>query len=521
MQRNANSSLPPAKPSNAKTESPFPVNLPPHKPQRSRISRVRTTGGSATALVFLAAGCAIGPDYKRPAEPTPAKFRGATMETTNSLADLPWWGLFRDPELQPLISDSLTNNFDLQRAIARVEQARNQAIVSRAPLFPAVGYQGTIARGENSSLGSPVPNGGLTQTTPMMALQASWEVDLWGRLRRLNQAGQAQYLATEQARRGVMLTVVSDVAVTYYQLLELDEEVSIQKNATNAFTETLRIFQDRLDNGVASRLETDRAEAALATAAAAVPDLERRTVQTENALNLLLGRPPGPVKRGLPLSQQFSPPEIPAGLPSTLLQRRPDILQAEQELVAANAIIGARLADFFPKIGLTTMFGGVNNEVNGFLSRPALMWSAAASASGPIFNAGAINARYQGAKAQFDEVKAVYGQTVVNSFKEVSDALVARQKFGEMRVQLERAVTALTSSVKISTERYINGKSSYFEVLQAQQELYPQQRALAQARFGEYVALIQLYRVLGGGWNLTDAQWLVPADDASSSATKP
>src|SRR5215472_7807023 len=252
---------------------------------------------SLLALVLIG-GCAVGPNYKKPAVDTPPNFRFAPTQNTNSLGDLPWWEVFKDPYLQDLVRAALTNNYDLKQAVARVEQTRQQAVVARAPLFPSINYGGDVGRGRNALFNSVAPLGnGATTTSYEVNMNAFWEIDFWGRIRRLSEAARAQYLASDEARRGVMISLISDVATAYFQLLDLDREIAIEREATNAYTETLRIFNDRRLNGVASKLETDRAAAALANAAAIIPQLELQVANTENQINILLGRPPGPLQR--------------------------------------------------------------------------------------------------------------------------------------------------------------------------------------------------------------------------------
>jgi len=455
------------------------------------------------ALV-LVGGCAVGPNYKRPGLDTPESYRFATGQTTNSFGDLPWWKVFQDPALQDLLRTAITNNYDLKQLVARVEQARQQVTVARAPLFPQIGYGGDVGRGKNALFNSPIANNGATASSALLDVNAFWEIDFWGRIRRLTEAARAQYLATDEARRGVMITLVSDVATAYFSLLDLDQELQIQRAATNAYAGSYRIFNDRRINGVASRLETDRAAASLANAAAVIPQLELQIATTENQINVLLGRNPGPVVRGSLADEPPFPAEIPAGLPGTLLQRRPDVLASEQSLRAANALIGANFANFFPRIGLTTFFGKVSPELSAFSSGSATAWNVGASITGPLFQGGQLRAQYRASKSAFDEAKAAYEQTVINAFQEVSNVLISRQKFAEALVYDAEAVASLTSSVEVATERYLNGKSSYYEVLQAQQELYPTQRAQVQTQVSELVAVVQLYRALGGGWQTED-----------------
>jgi multidrug efflux system outer membrane protein len=449
--------------------------------------------------VFLA-GCAVGPNYKRPAVDAPGNYRFAASPSTKSIGDLPWWEVFKDPILLDLIAMAVTNNYDLRQAVARVEEARNFAVAARAPLFPQIGYGGNVGRGRNAAFNSPAPLNGATDGSAAASLNAFWEVDLWGRIRRLSEAARAEYLATDEARRGITTALVSDVAAAYFQLLQFDQELAIQRAATNAYASSLRLFEDRLVNGVASKLETDRAAAALANAASVIPRLELSNATTENQLNILLGRNPGPIARNSLTNQVLVTPDIPAGLPSELLRRRPDVLAREQLLVAANANVGASLANFFPQIGLTTFVGKVSPELSAFTAGSANMWNVGASVAGPLFQGGQLRAQYRASKARFDEAKAAYEQGVLAALQEVSDALITREKLGEARVYNEQAAVALTSSVELATQRYVGGRSSYYEVLQAQQELYPTQRAEVQAQIGELVAVVQLYKALGGGW---------------------
>ncbi len=459
-------------------------------------------------MLFLLAiaGCAMGPDYRRPEKPLPEAFRGSSAPATNSIADLPWWKLFRDPVLIDLVGVAMTNNYDLRRIVAQVEQARQQITVARSPLFPQLGYQGVLGRGQNAVAGVPSPSSQQTLTTPMALGNLSWELDVWGQIRRMTEAARAQYLATQEGQRNLRLMITCEVASAYLELLTLDAQLAILRNATNAYADTLKIFEDRLAGGVASRLETDRAGAALSKAAASVPEWERRIVAAENAINLLLGRPPGYIPRGtLSVGEQIAAgPEVPAGLTSDLLRRRPDIAIAEQDLIAANAMVGANKAQFFPTISLTAAFGQGSTALDAFTAGSSRVWSAAAGITGPIFQAGRIRAQYRAAKAAFEGAVAQYDQSILTALREVSNALTARQKYIEVRRHEEKAVVALESAVTISTERYLTGKASYFEVLEAQQQLYPTQSELAQARFAEANAVVDLYRALGGGWSLTN-----------------
>ena len=456
------------------------------------------------ALVVLA-GCAVGPNYQRPAVNAPAQFRFAEGADTNSLADLPWWQVFEDPTLQDLIRTALTNNYDLKQAVARVEQARFQSVAAQGAFFPQIGYGGDAGRGRNALYNSPAGLNGETKGSALVNLSAVWEIDFWGRIRRSSEAARAQYLATDEARRSLTISLMSEVAITYFQLLDLDQELAIQRAATNAYVGSYNIFNDRLNNGVASKLETDRAAAALASAAAQIPQLEIQIATTENQLNVLLGRAPGSISRASLAEQSLAAPEITAGQPSELLRRRPDVLAAEQSLIAANANVGVNIANFFPQIGLTTILGSSSTELSKFTAGSGNLWNVGGTVSGPLFQGGQLRAQYRAAKAKFDEASAAYQQSVLTAFREVSDTLITRQKLAEEYVFDGQAVTALVSSVDLATQRYLNGKSSYFEVLQAQQELYPAQRAQVQIRAGELISVVQLYKALGGGWSVMDA----------------
>lgn len=457
----------------------------------------------------LFSGCAVGPNYKRPAVSSPSNFRSAPSEvTTNSLADLPWWDIYRDETLKALIHIALTNNYDVRIAATRVEQARELSAQARAQFLPSINYQGSVSRGRNEFLGSPAPNNGNTGDAALAVANAAWEVDLWGRIRRLNESARAQYLATEEARRGVMLSLLSSVASSYFQLLQLDLQLQIAQRTADSFDNSLKMFNQRLQGGVASRLDTSRAAGALATTLAQVPQLEQQITMTENQINVLLGRNPGPVPRNVTMLQQYTPPEIPTGLPSMLLERRPDVRAAEQQLVAANANVGVALANFFPRIGLTSFLGKVSPELSAFTAGTANAWSAAATATGPIFQGGALRSQYRQARAAREQAELQYKQTILVAFQDVADALISLQKLAVARSQLEQAVTAYQESVTLSTQRYLAGTASYFEVLEAQQLLYPAETSLAQVEFNQLLAVVQLYQALGGGWNLDNPQFV-------------
>jgi multidrug efflux system outer membrane protein len=466
--------------------------------------------------VFLLAGCAIGPNYKRPVVEAPGAFRDQAAGNEHSFADIAWWDVYRDDQLKALIRAALVDGYDARIAVARVEESRAIAAQIHGQLFPAIGYEGNADRGRNATLGSPNPEGAGSVTDGFDGyLGAAWELDLWGRVRRLNEQARSQYLASEEARRGVMLSLVSQVATGYFELLELDEELAIAHRETDSFGDSLKLFNQRLAGGIVSKLETSSAEAAMATSAARVPELEQEIAIKENQISVLVGRNPGPIIRGARLADQPAPPEVPAGLPSQLLERRPDIREAEETVRAANAGVGVTLGGFLPHIGLSALLGAVSPQLDDITSRKAGLWSVGAQATGPLFQGGGLRGQYREAKEVWIEAKLGYQQTALNAFAEVADALISRQKLAEIRGQLERAVRAYQDAVKISMQRYAVGNASYYEVLQAQQQLFPAEVALAQTRRDEFSAIIQLYQALGGGWNLSDPAWLGPKDSGN------
>lgn len=349
-------------------------------------------------LLTVLFGCAVGPNYKRPQTNPPQSFRGGAETVTNSFGDLPWWSVFRDDALQELIRTSLTNNYDLRIAVTRVEQARAIAQESQAAFFPQVTYEAQAERGKNSANGFPTASG---KTAGIYALtaNASWEIDLWGRIRRLNESARAQYLASREAQRDVRISIISQTAQAYFQLLALDADLRIAQEATNAFAGSVKIFSERLQHGVASRLETSAAEAALATAAAQIPDLERQIAQQEDLINVLIGKYTGPVPRNDSSLEKLLAPDVPAGLPSALLERRPDVREAEQQLRAANAQVGVAIANYFPQLSLTGLFGRVSPELSAITGGAANAWSWGANLTGPIFEGGAYAAQLHQAKA--------------------------------------------------------------------------------------------------------------------------
>jgi len=441
------------------------------------------------------AGCAVGPNYKRPSVPVPPRFYGDERAAeARSITDAAWWNVFDDAILKDLVDEALRNGFDARLAAARVEEARARFGIARADLFPSVVYEGGWQRGRADQLINP---SGKVVTRWSADVSVSWELDLWGRIRRLNESARAEYLATEEARRGVLLSLVSDVAIAYLDLRELDGELEIAKRTTSAFQDTYDLFNRRLEGGAASALETSRAEASLGQVAAEIPEIERAIVARENQINFLLGRNPQPIPREGPL--MALPPDVPPGLPSALLERRPDVRQAEELLIAANARVGVAKADFFPRLSLTGLFGNVSAELGDLFSQ-GKTWSVGTSLLGPLFQGGRIKRNYQAVQAQWRQARIQYEAAAVNAFSDVSTALVDRAKLVETERQRARTVGAYQEAVRLANVRYASGLSAYFEVLEAQQQLFPAEISLVQTRRDQLVAVVRLYRALGGGW---------------------
>lgn len=441
-------------------------------------------------------GCTVGPNYKRPPLVVPDRFYGAesAVAEARSLADRPWWELFQDPVLTALVDEALRNGYDARLAVSRVEEARALYGVARSDLFPSLGYEGDFERERLDQVQAPAQP---TQTKWTAKVGFQWELDLWGRIRRQTEAARALYLATEEGRRGVLLSLVSDVATVYFELRQLDAELDIARRTTAAFQDTYDLFNRRLQGGAASALETARAEASLGEVAAQIPEIERAIVTKENELNFLLGRNPQPIARAG--AEGPTPPEVPAGLPSMLLERRPDVRQAEELLIASNAGIGIAKASFFPALSLTGFFGNVSPELDHLFSK-GYTWDTSATLLGPLFSAGRVRKNYQAAKARFEQAKVQYEASVTRSLSEVSGALVDRAKLVETEKQRSRTVNAYQEAVRLANLRYTSGLSAYFEVLDAQQQLFPAEISLAQTHRDQLVAVVNLYKALGGGW---------------------
>jgi multidrug efflux system outer membrane protein len=455
---------------------------------------------------LLVSACAVGPNYKRPTVPVPGQFRDTGPEqpaSPESLADVKWFDLFQDDVLKQLVNTALDQNFDLRVAAARVLQARAQLGVSRSDQYPTIDVAGDFVASRTSTVGSIIfiPRGtNLDVSYTQAGFRLGWELDVWGRLRRLTEAASAEYLASEEARRGVITTLVSDVTSRYFVVRQLDLELEIGLKTRGAAEDGLRLTRLRHDQGVATGLDVRQAEQLLYTATARIASTEREIALNENALSLLLGKGPGEIPRGKALEDFKAPPQVPPGLPSALLERRPDIRQAEHTLIAANARIGAARAQYFPQISLTGLLGGQSRALSELFIGPARHWNFTSSVTMPIFNAGRIRSSVRFTEAQQQEALASYERTIQSAFREVSDALIGYRKFAEQRGQQELLVQALRETEHLSTLRYRGGLESYLQVLDAQRNLFQGELETASLRQAELAAIVQLYRALGGGW---------------------
>jgi len=441
-------------------------------------------------------GCApVGPNYTRPPVATPPTFRFAESQQAASFADLPWWQVFEDPVLQALIREAIANNLDLRAAAARVERFRAEARIAKSFLYPQVDGTATSNVQQNSGT-----DDGDFQGNAVYGFQLSWEIDLFGRIRREREAAVARLLASEQGRRGVLVTLVADVASTYFLLRQLDAQLDIARRTLTNADESVTFFQNRVNGGVSNQLELDRITAFRATAAAAIPDIERQIAQAEDSISLLIGQPPAPVQRELIPTLPPPPPLIPPGVPASLLERRPDVVEAEELLVAANANVGAAKALFFPAISLTSFAGGISGDLATLLGGSGAVWAAAPTLLQPIFTAGRLRGNLDAARASYDEAVAEYQKAALSAYREVADALVTIQKLAQVSTQQEMGVAALQEASDLARTRYNTGLANYLEILTADQDLFEQQLLLAETDGAELRARAELYRALGGGW---------------------
>lgn len=451
-----------------------------------------------TVLLVLLAGCKFGPNYKRPKVDAPSVYRAdAQAGQGASIAEEKWWAVFQDPELQQLIRTSLAENYDVRIAASRILQAQAALGITRADQFPTIT---AAASATSQHIPETIAGPASTKVASQASLSLFWELDFWGKFRRATEAARANLLATEWGQRAVITSLVSSVASAYYQLRELDLEMEISRQTLATRQESLRLVKVRQRGGVTSMMDVRQSEQLVYFAAASIPDLERRIEQQENFISVLIGKNPGPITRGKPLGENPIPATVPVGLPSTLLERRPDIQQAEHLLVAANARIGVAKAAYFPQIALTGTGGYQSTSLANLFSVRGGFWNAGAELVQPIFEGGRIRSGVRLSEAQQQEAALLYAQTIQLAFREVSDSLVAYAKNQEFRQQEELLAQAAEDATRLSNARYTGGAVSYLEVLDSDTRYFSARLNLAQAVLNERLALVQLYSALGGGW---------------------
>lgn len=450
-------------------------------------------------VMLLAAGCTVGPDYVKPVVDAPPAWRIDYPQAAD-IANTRWWEKFGDPVLDELVTSALRDNRNLVVAAARVDAFMGQLVSTRSQAYPRVTYDPNVTRSRQSAAATSPPAPSPTYSTVYQAsLGATWQVDLFGRVRRLSEAAQARVYATEQGRRGVVLTVVTSVAASYITLRMLDRQLEISRATALNYENTTRIFEKRHKGGVVSKLQLEQARSQYQQALAAIPSLEQRIEAQENLIAVLQGRNPYRIPRGKTIDALLLP-GIPADLPSSLLERRPDILQAEQDLIAANADIGAARALYYPQLSLTGSLGSTSAAFASFLSGPSVAWLAVASFAGPIFNAGNIAGQVESAEATSTAALAIYQQTVFNAFRETNDALTGTvKKRQESDAQVER-VRSLRESARLSRIKFNAGYGGYMEVLYAENELFVAELAAVQSYADSYTQLVEVYKAMGGGW---------------------
>lgn len=464
-----------------------------------RLAALFTALGFSFSVIL---GCAVGPNYKKPQVNTPAVYRGLTPEEaasgeTRSLADEKWWEVFQDEQLKELIRTALQQNYDVRRAATRVLQAQAALGITRADQFPTITGQ-AAAVNVRTSQQKLLP--ALDTNTNRLGLNLDWELDFWGKFRRATEAGRANLAASEWARREIITELIANLATAYFQLRALDLQLAISRRTLASRQDSLRLTQLLAQGGATSMLDVRQAEQLVFTAASEIPSLEQQIEQQENFISTLLGNNPGPVPRGQELTQQKHAPVVPAGLPSSLLQRRPDIRQAEQQLIAANAQIGVARAQYFPQISLTGSSGYQSSALTGLFTGPAGFWNFGGTLTQPIFTAGKLRSNVRLAEAQQQEALTVYQQTIQGAFRDVSDALIAYRKTQEFRQQQQLLVASAQDAARLSHLRYSGGAASYLEVLTNETNSFSAELGLVQAQLGELLALVQLYKGLGGGW---------------------
>ena len=453
-------------------------------------------------ITLLLSGCAVGPNYKRPSVNVPGAYRGAmpqeaTQPAAESLGDQKWWEVFQDQQLQDLIHTALQQNYDVRIAATRILQAQAQVGITRADQLPTISG-GVEAVNQRSARSKFFP--AFETSSNQVDLSLAWELDFWGKYRRATESARANLLATQWAREAVISTLVSDVAAAYFQLRELDLELEISRRTLASRRDSLQLTQTLASGGATSMLDVRQAEQLVFTAAETIPDLERRIEQQENFLSTLLGSNPGPITRGTKLTAQPHAPEIPAGLPSSLLERRPDIRQAEAQVIAANAQIGVAKGAYFPQINLTASGGYQSSALTSLFTGPAGLWSFGGSLVQPIFTGGRIRSNVKFTEARQQEAALVYQQTIQQAFRGVSDALVEYRKDREFREQQEQLTFSAQDAARLSETRYRGGATSYLEVLTNETNYFDTELGLAQAQLNELLGLVRIYRNLGGGW---------------------
>jgi multidrug efflux system outer membrane protein len=463
--------------------------------------------GIAVVAVTLT-GCTVGPNYKRPQIAVPASFRAPEPLPESHgalLADLKWFEVFRDPQLDDLIKVALVQNYDLRDAVARVDEARASLGITRSNQYPQVSASGNLQftrlsrDGQTPLPASFVPNQNRNWGEAALNL-LSFQVDLWGQLRRATEVSRANLLSADWNRKTVITTVVSQVAADYFQLLELDSELRISQSTLATRQESLKLTLDRETHGIATELDVRQAEQLVDSAAESIPQLKQQSEQTENQVSLLLGKNPGSIARERLFSEEALVPEVPAGLPSALLERRPDIRAAEQALIAANANIGVAKAAYFPQISLTGSIGGQSSALANLFSGPNSVWSFVPQLTQPIFTAGRLKNSVRLAEAQRQDAQIAYEKSISTAFQEVSDALIAHQRTRESRVEQQKLVIALQDRKRLAYRRYEGGVDTQLNALDADRDLLAAELTLAQIRYAELVSVVQLYQALGGGW---------------------
>jgi multidrug efflux system outer membrane protein len=451
-------------------------------------------------LVILLPACTLTPDYERPELDVPAEYV-ATVPAGESIANLDWWELFQDEQLQLLIRTALEENKDLGIALSRIEEARLTVTAVRANQFPFLGVSGFFGQERQSREIIP---GADSNDRFLLSGDLSYQVDLWGGFRRATEAARADLLATESAHRTITITLVSEVARTYLLLRDLDARLAVSEHTLQTRLESLRLIQARFDRGTVSELDVHQAEIEVAVAESAIATFQRQTVQTQNALRILLGRNPGPVTRGETLSSQTFPPSIPTGLPSELLQRRPDVIQAEANLEAATARIGVAEALRYPSISLTGRYGAESTDLSDLNSSDAETWNIGANLLGPIFNSGQLKAQAEAARERAKQSVLFYEATLQDSFREVEDALVAVRTYHDEHAAQARRAQAATSAARLSRARYDGGVVDYLEVLDSERTLFNAELAESESLQLYYSAIVRLYGALGGGWSVPE-----------------